>query len=347
MIRKAIAFGTFAALSLTLTIGIAARIARFEVGTDRYELVATFDDVTNLKARDEVRLAGVPIGQVTGVRVVQGRARVTFEVDAGVALPEDSTVAVQWLNLIGQRELSLRPGISKRLLGDGDTVTKTHDVVDLGALLNQLGPLTQAVNPAQLNQVVQALVLALDGKQGQVDQMTRDLAAVLETLAARKGTIASLIADYDAIAHEVARRDLQVASLVSDLATLTGAFADSGQVLDDALTHLPRLAAGLQTLLSQNADELGRTIDSLALVTGTVHAHLGDFTTILDTFTDAEATLLRATSYGQFVLINPICISSQAPPDCPTPVIRAGSVPGVGALNSTERYAATLLGGAP
>jgi phospholipid/cholesterol/gamma-HCH transport system substrate-binding protein len=344
MMRKAISFGIFAAMSLFLTFYIGAQIAHFKLGAQRYSLVATFDDATNLRAGDPVRLAGVEVGQVGGVKVVDGRARVQFQVDDHVQLPNDSEVAVRWLNLIGQRELYLYPGKSTESFKNNDTVSRTRSVVDLGELLNELGPLTQAIDPNQVNQLVEALVTALNGNRTQVNAIVSEFKTVLGTLASRKDTISQLLGDYQTITGAVAKRDLEIQTMVDNLATLSKAFADSGQVLDDALVQLPLLADGLRTLLSANADELGRTIDSLAGVTGEIHEHLGDLSTFLDSFGGAETALLRATSYGEFVLINNVCIATKAPP-CPTPIILAANSAGVGAVATPASFQSLLVGG--
>jgi len=290
MLRKAIAFGVFSALSLALTFYIGAQIAHVKVGADRYSLAATFDDATNLQSGDPVRLAGVPVGQVSSVKVVDGRARVRFQVDEDVTLPTDSRVAVRWLNLIGQRELYLYPGgASATIAKDGkQEITKTDSVVDLGQLLNELGPLTRAIDPREVNALIESLVTALDGNRPQVDAVVQDLRTVLATLASRKDTIEQLLTDYQTVSGEVARRDLEIQSVVNDLTALTKAFADSSQTLDTALVQLPALANGLQTLLSANEEQLGTTIDALAQVSDTVHAHLADIAAILQTFPQAQ-----------------------------------------------------------
>ncbi|MDQ3293217.1 MAG: MlaD family protein, partial [Actinomycetota bacterium] len=181
MLRKAVGFGLFAALSLALTVFIGAQIANISLGTQRYSLRATFADATNLRVGDPVRLAGVPVGQVSGVRVVEAQAEVTFTVDQEVALPTDSEVAVAWLNLIGQRELYVYPGTAADHYADGDVVDRTRSVVDLGALLDELGPLTQAVQPAQVNQLVEALVTALSGNREEIAAVVDQLDGVLAT----------------------------------------------------------------------------------------------------------------------------------------------------------------------
>jgi phospholipid/cholesterol/gamma-HCH transport system substrate-binding protein len=340
--RRALSFGAFAAVSLLLTAYIAAQIAHVRVGSSRYSLVASFDDVMNLGAGDPVRLAGVPVGQVTSVHARMGKAEVRFAVDRSVRLADDSQVGVRWLNLIGQRELSITPGTAARRLHDGDRVRRANSVVDLGALINELGPLTESLDPAQVNQLVEALVAAFDGNRAGVDSVIGDLGAVVQTLATRKDTIAQLVSDYATITDTVARRDGEIATMVDNLATLSSAFAGSQQVLDQALVQLPRLTTGLDAVLGANATDLGHSVDDLAQVTGTVHAHLGDLEQSIVGLTPALKGLFTLTSFGQFGAVNLVCISAAKPP-CPHPILTTGT-PGAGQLRSPSSFHDLLLG---
>jgi phospholipid/cholesterol/gamma-HCH transport system substrate-binding protein len=346
MIRKAIGFALFAALSITLTVFIGAQIANLQLGTQRYALTATFTDATNLRPGDPVRLAGVPIGTVSGVRVVEGQAAVSFSIDTDIVLPDDSEVAVAWLNLIGQRELYLYPGSSSTSYSDGDEVDRTRSVVDLGALLDELGPLTSAIDPAQVNQLVEALVTALSGNREEIADVVDQLATVLGTLDARRDTVTQLVDDYETITGAVSRRDLEIQQMLDNLALLSGAFADSGNVLEQALTDLPDLAVRLQQLLDQNATELGTTLDQLALVTDTVRANLADVSRTFDGLPDALQLVFGAVSRGHYILVNAVCLAPNAPP-CPHPVLLTAQAQGAGSLTTTDAFRETLLGVGP
>src|SRR4030088_164990 len=65
---------------------------------------ARFSDATLLLPNDDVRIAGVRVGQVKDVHIVDKRqAEVVFEVDAGRTLPADVTAQIKFRNLVGQR----------------------------------------------------------------------------------------------------------------------------------------------------------------------------------------------------------------------------------------------------
>lgn len=313
-----IRFFVFFALSVGLTLWLGARIAGVDRGADRYALTAGFDDATNLQVSDPVKLAGVPVGRVSKVVLVQGRAEVTFSVDRSVALPTDTVVAIRSQDLLGRRLLRLDPGSATSMLGDGDRVEQTSSAVELGALINELGPLLEAVRPEQVNELVQALNEALAGQQDTVAGLTTDLATFLDTLASRSDTIASLIDDYGVLIDEVASRDRSIQALVDNLVLLAATFDASDEVLAQALDTVPGVASDLRALLEANADNVDSLLADLDVIGADVRAQLDDVDAIAAGLPDALAALFSAFDDGEFVNINFNCVST-SPPPCPHP----------------------------
>src|SRR5207302_6153894 len=56
------------------------KIGPFNLLTNEYTLTAVFDDVNGMLPNDNVKIAGVVVGKVTTVKVLDGRALVTFKV---------------------------------------------------------------------------------------------------------------------------------------------------------------------------------------------------------------------------------------------------------------------------
>ena len=239
--------------------------------TPRYTLIATFADATNLHSGNPVRLAGVEVGLVSSVKLVNGQAEVHFRVNKNVTVPDDSEVAVRWVNLIGQRELYLYPGTSPTKLRSGARMTRTRSVVDLGQLFNELGPLTQSLDPKQVNNLLETLVTSFNGNIPNIDTITADLKSILGTLASRKQTISQMISDYQTLTNAVSHRDLQIQTAVDNLDALATAFAQSDSVLNDALVQLPKFSSNLNTFLTGNAAQLGQMIDGLQGITSVGH----------------------------------------------------------------------------
>src|SRR4051794_18944431 len=132
MIRLIIKLIVFFAVCLVFTAYLAFTIGNIHPFRESYSLTASFDDVTGLLRDDNVKVAGVVVGKVTGVNLHDGKARVKFNVRKGVRLPTDSSAAVRWRNLLGQRYIYLYPGEASTVLKGGGTITKSRSVVDIG-----------------------------------------------------------------------------------------------------------------------------------------------------------------------------------------------------------------------
>jgi phospholipid/cholesterol/gamma-HCH transport system substrate-binding protein len=320
MMRWAVArFVTFAAISVAVTLWIGASIVGVDLG-DRYQLRATFDDVAGLHKGDDVRLAGLRVGQVSGIRVVGGRADVRFGIDEGVILPRDTTVAVRWRNLIGQRYLSLEVGTSREVLAAGDQVARTSDVVDLGDLVNELAPLARSVDPAQLNNILTTLVAAFEGNEPNFDALVADLGSLTGVLADRDELIGQMLSDYATVSEAVASRDSQIQSMLSNLAALSGTFADTQGLLDRALGEFSGFASGADQLLTQRAADLGQLLEQLAILTDTTVADLDDIQTAVETLPDMLEALQPAINRGAYLRVNLLCVAT-GPGPCPHPLL--------------------------
>lgn len=308
----------FAAVSILLTVWLGLRIAGIDRGADRYELTARFADATSLKPADPVKLAGVQVGRVSSVRLDRGVAEVVFTVDKSVRLPVDSVVAIRSQDLLGRRLLRLEPGSASAMLADGETIERTKSAVELGALVNELGPLLEAVRPERVNTLVNALNEALEGNRDTVTGLTLDLATLLDTLASRAGTIDALVQDYGILSAELADRDVQVQKLIDNLVRLTETFAASESVLADALDTVPGVTEDLRVLLVDRADDVDALVADLAVIGSDIRGQLDDVDAIAAGLPESLANLFSTVDDGEFVNINFNCVS-ETPPPCPHP----------------------------
>ena len=314
----ALRFGFFAVFTLGLTAFIGAQIAKIQLG-DTYQVAAEFDDVSGLSDGDDVKIAGVKVGQVDSIDTTEeGTARVTLSLDEGVAVPEDSEAAVRWRNLLGQRVVYLYPGSAEAPLGDGDEVTRTRSVVDIGALIDELGGVVGAVDPQQFNQLITAIAGAVDGNEARVGELLDSAGSLLGVLAERDQTIQGLLDDFNTVSAALVDRDEQVRTMVGNLTLLTQAFAENEDLVDSTLTELGAYSTDLRTLLTDNQGQLGSIVDSLDEVSDLVVDRIDSVETMLANLPEALETLFSVTNRGEFITEQVVCMST-GPPPCATP----------------------------
>ncbi|MGH3388113.1 MAG: MCE family protein [Actinomadura sp.] len=316
-------FFLFAVVTSLLTAFIGAQI----VGNswdERYELVGTFDDVTGLLDGDMVKIAGTPVGRVSGVKVVDGRAEVKIEVDRGIRIPDDSTMAIRWRNMIGQRMIYLEPGRSRAMLDDGARVKRTRSVVDLSEIVNNLGPLTRNLDPAQLNQVLNAFAKTLDGNANNINLMIANLDGLTQTFAARSTTIDQMVRDYTTVSEVLAKRDQQIAQSIDNLTTLTEVFAGNTRLIDEAAVQLSGVTTNLNVVLGADERQLGRLIRNLSRFTGTATDNIENLEKVVQQLPPALQALFAASNGGEFQRTTAVCFNVVYQPPCPLPMFLPG-----------------------
>ena len=75
-----------------------------------YTLHFIFDDIGNLKDKSAIKMSGVEIGKIRGIRLDNGKARVTAHINADVPVYANARVKVQATGIVGTQYLGLSPG---------------------------------------------------------------------------------------------------------------------------------------------------------------------------------------------------------------------------------------------
>ena len=223
------------------------------------DYTAQFTDVAGLVKGDEVRIAGVRVGQVTGISLAPQKdrpvARVALQVEADVPVPAAVQATIRYRNLVGQRYIALTEGhgSSGRTLPAGGTIplAQTHPALDLTVLFGGFRPLLQALSPADMNRLSFEIIQVFQGEGGTVQSLLSHVASLTGSLADKDAVIGSVIDNLTTVLGSVAARDQKLSDLivnlqqfVSGLASDRSAIFDSLQTIDTLATHDERLPVG-------------------------------------------------------------------------------------------------------
>ncbi len=243
-------------LIFMLTTGLATGLLVITIGNLSFgatkEYRAEFADVTGVVNGDDVRVAGVKVGTVQDIEIVEdNRALVTFSVDADTRLDQSTHATIRFRNLLGQRYISLtREGKGEEALSEGDTipVDKTQPALDLTVLFNGFKPLFEALSPDDINKLSYEIVQVFQGEGGTVESLLASTASLTQTLADRDQVIGDLLENLTYVLDHIADRDQQLGQLIVSFQDLvTGLKQDRAAILDslDGISDLAVETAGL------------------------------------------------------------------------------------------------------
>jgi phospholipid/cholesterol/gamma-HCH transport system substrate-binding protein len=103
--------GAFFLVVLAITALFIWKIEELRIGRGVPRRVSVqFKDVGGLDEKSAVRVAGVRVGRVTKIRLVEGKALVDIELDRDVALRQGASASIESLGLLGEKYVELVPG---------------------------------------------------------------------------------------------------------------------------------------------------------------------------------------------------------------------------------------------
>ncbi len=215
---------------------------------------AIFTDATGVVPGDDIRVAGVKVGSVKGVEIVdRTRAKVTFTVREATAVTRSSTATVRYRNLVGQRYISVTEGVgdTSRLPEEATIpLNRTEPALDLTVLFNGFKPLFAALTPADVNKLSYEIIQVFQGEGGNLEGLLRSTGSVTNTLANRDKLIGDVITNLNAVLQTLGDRDQELSDLIIQFrAFLGGLVKDKDAILNslDAVSALSAQTADLAT----------------------------------------------------------------------------------------------------
>jgi phospholipid/cholesterol/gamma-HCH transport system substrate-binding protein len=292
----------FAAVTVLLTGVLAQALGSLSAGGTTYR--ARFTDATGLLPGDDVRIAGVRVGQVRHLGVVDNSvAEVTFTVDDDVPLATTVRAKIRYRNIVGQRYITLAegPGDGRRLPRDGlIPLDQTTPALDLTTVFNGFRPLFTALTPADVNKLSYEIIQVLQGEGGTIAGLLEHTASLTTTLADRDEVIGRVIGNLNRVLATLADRDGELEQTIGQLQQfVSGLSADRGAI-GDALASLGQLTGVTADLLRDARPAIASDVASLDTLAGTLNRNAAVIDRTLDTIPDRYAALTRTASYGSW-----------------------------------------------
>lgn len=270
--------------------------------TTRYK--AVFTDVVGLNKGDDIRIAGVRVGQVDKIALYQDTlALVTFTVDSGQVVDTSTRATIRYRNLVGNRYIALIEGTGPgRRMTEDETIGKnrTAPALDLSVLFNGFKPLFTALTPADVNQFAFEVIKVLQGEGGTVESLLARTASLTTTLADSDQVIGDLITNLTSTLQLVSQRQQNFSALLVNLQQfITGLSRDINPILDSlgAINSLNTKTAGL---LQQSRVPLKADLDRLRTVSTTLDNTQSLWVKTLQNLPSKLETMTRTATYGSW-----------------------------------------------
>ncbi len=262
---------------------------------------AFFTEAAGLRTGNEVRIAGVKVGQVSGVALQDDVVEVDFQVK-GAWVGDRSTAAIKIRTALGQKYLALDP-LGTQPLDPSVAIpaSRTTSPFDVQQALSGLTTTVEQIDTAQLAQSFDVLSDAFADTPASVRGALQGLTALSRTISSRDTQLATLLKNTRAITATLDERGPQVAALIQDGNLLLGELQQRREAITTLLRSTQSFAVQVRGLVTDNQAQLKPALDKLQAVAAVLDRHQADLGRALSLAAPYYAMLADATGNGRWL----------------------------------------------
>lgn len=301
--RNGIYVGVFTVVMVLVAAGLVVIFGQFRFGSG-HTYHANFATASRLKAGQDVRIAGVPVGSVKSVKLAPDNSvDVTFDVNDRYQLYTSSRALIRYENLVGDRfmEITSGPG-DLRKLAPGGTIPKsnTEPALDLDALLGGLRPVLKGLDGNKVNEVSSAIIELLQGQGGAISQLLSSTSSFTSDLAARDQLIGDVINHLNAVLSTVDEKGTQFNASVDQLQQLITGLAQGRDPIAGAITPLASAENDLTEMLQNSRRPFQGVLENLRPLATRLDDRKQNVNEVIDPLAENYLRLNALGAYGSF-----------------------------------------------
>lgn len=300
--------------STRLRIGLAATLVVILVGgllyawgvTDRLTrttVTAYFANSNGIFTGDQVRILGVPVGEIDRIEPQPDKVKITFWFDKQYAVPADAKAVILSPSLVTSRAIELTPAYTGGPKMEANAVIPQERTAvpvewdDFRAQLQRLTAMLQPTQPGGVSTLGAFINTAADNLRGEganIHDTIVKLSQAFSALGDHSTDIFSTVKNLSTLVSALQGSTDLMRQLNQNLATVTSTLSNDPGEVSAAAEDLNTIVGQVKTFVADNRDTVGTTFDILSSISQALN----------DSRDDLKQTLhVAPTSIGNFTNI--------------------------------------------
>jgi len=235
------------------------------------EYTAAISEAGGLKENDEVRIAGVKVGKVTGVALDGDHVQVTFQVDDDTEFGRETSASVRIKTVLGQKFLMLEPkGSGQMAAGSEIPVTRTQAAYDVVEAFSDLATTAEGIDTEQYAEALDTIATTFEDSPDEVRAAVDGLGRLSRTISSRDTELRELLDHTSGVSEVLADRNEEFVTLLADGDLLLQELERRREDIHVLLLNTAKLSEQLTALVRENRQEIGPALANLRNVVETL-----------------------------------------------------------------------------
>lgn len=253
--------GLIAVVVVAALIGVLLAVKVANIGYRHY--TAHFQQAAALRPGNPITIAGIPVGEVTSMKLAGNHVEAGLKVRDDVVFGEQSRATIKITTILGSRYLSLHPAGPGTLPNNTFDLNHTEVPYDLQEALSDVTTTFEQVDSDKFAETLGVLGNQLQGLPAVVPQALQNTHTLSTIVADRRDQLGSLLKTTEQVSNTLRRQQSNLGSLINQGNNLVGEFVArraSFQAMMDSLTNLVQTLSGT---LIDNRPELEQLLTNI------------------------------------------------------------------------------------
>ena len=288
--------GLFVVIGILLFGWMTIKIEKIQIKERGVLFNTTFDSATGLDRSSPVRVAGIHIGNVDGLALEEGKAKITFHIPKNIALYKDAKAFIRSEGFLGEKYVDIFPGTSGQpRLEPNATVAQGAPPIDMEQFLSQVGAFREDVKEVTkpLGEVLKAvdakkvdgIISNLNTFSGQLNGLGKEAGQAIQKAGAA-------LSKLEEVGTKLAKGEGTLGKLITD----ESVYQEAKQILEALKETSEKINRGEGTLGKLIHDdsvyeEAKKTIESAKETVGTVKNAADSLKSVAEKIDRGEGTL--------------------------------------------------------
>ncbi|HEX3707125.1 MAG TPA: MCE family protein [Mycobacteriales bacterium] len=303
--RSRVVVGLVGTVTMVAVLAAVVLLPKVSVFSSDRSYSADFAQAAGLSSGDDVRVAGIPEGTVTGVHLDHAVIRVDFTLPKSVQLGDATSASIEVATLLGTKYVELTPAGQGRLSTSTPIpIVRTKVPFDLADVTNGLSATVSGLDIPTLRTALRTVSQTFAHTPTVTRKVLKGLAGISRVVVARQGQLQDLLASTRTVTATLASQRHSLDALFEDADQILATLRARRVVIHELLVDSSKLGQELTRLVTHNAATLGPLLDRLHVVTTLLRKDDHVLGHAVDLLAPASRGLANATGDGPYININ-------------------------------------------
>ena len=270
--RSPALIGILSIIGITVFMTFSFFINRLPFINQSYEVTAEFANAAGIQRDNQVRVAGIKVGQVKGIEIDGTKVLVTLEIENGIEIPEDAGAQIKLATLLGTKFVAINgAGGGGPFMEDGATIPleRTSVPYEIYQASSQGTDVVSKLDGDALNNLLVKLTEVVRGARTDVGHALEGLNELGGQLNAKEADFKALMAGADDLTKLLSDEGDEIVALIDSSNDVLSALAQQREEIQSLLESAKVMSAELTEVLQENrgnVDSILADLDSALTV---------------------------------------------------------------------------------